>query len=84
MGRWAGSLACPTSVRRSLPCRRALVEEAAAQFDLASSSTDAGIVRARLGSGVEAEARLVGGWPAGPDVVHITQVRGIAWGAFAV
>ncbi|PSC68012.1 hypothetical protein C2E20_8356 [Micractinium conductrix] len=58
--------------------RRALVEEAAAQFDLASSSTDAGIVRARLGSGVEAEARLVGGWPAGPDVVHITQVSGAA------
>ena len=49
--------------------RRALVEEAKQLWELAAEGADGCSVRAKLGQGVEAEVRLLSGWPAGSDVL---------------
>eukprot|EP00887_Chlorella_sp_A99_P007457 scaffold2.g7457.t1 len=57
---------------------RALAAEAGARFRVLASDEEQGTLRAALGQGVEAEVRLVQGWPAGEDVVAVVAVSGTA------
>ena len=54
------------------------MEEAKQQWELAAEGADGCSVRAKLGQGVEAEVRLLSGWPAGSDVVQVVGVSGAA------
>lgn len=53
--------------------RRALVEEVRSQgrFEVLAEGVDGASVRAKLEAGVEAEVRLVAGWPDNCDVVQV-------------
>lgn len=59
--------------------RRALVEEVRqAGYEVVAQSADLATLRATLSQALEAEVRLVASWPAGADVVQVTDVKGAA------